>query len=75
MANVTDSSNFYVSRSANVSDMHLHRQVAAKCNIKIFFLRGREREYQHLLYEWRLAVDLEKMFYLMQSVEILFYYH
>ena len=34
---VTDSSNFYVSRPANVSDMLLLRQVAGKCNTQIFF--------------------------------------
>ena len=42
MANVSDSSNFYVSRPANVSDMLLHRQVAGKCNTQIFAWEEKE---------------------------------
>ena len=40
-ANVTDPSKFYLSRPAKVSDMLLHRQVAGKCNTKIFCLVGK----------------------------------
>ena len=67
VANVTDPSNFYVSRPVNVSDMLLHRQVAGKCNTKIFCLGGKGN------IGAQLEVNLEHMFYFMHRVKIQFY--
>ena len=65
MANVTDSSNFHVSRSVNVSDMIVQRQIARKFNTKTF-LPERKRESQYFQCNWKLEVDLQSMFYFMQ---------
>ena len=42
MADVTNSPNFYVGRSAHVGDMLFHGQIVSECHAQTFCLQGRQ---------------------------------